>query len=80
MLTLTRRGALLLLVCSACDSTPQSEYMPPPRPSGLLGRWRYDSTGAVTYKRQGQLQYQSSEPMRAGAYLTIDARSWALEA
>jgi hypothetical protein len=76
LLKLIRRGVLLLLACSACDPGPPPEHVPAPRPSGLLGRWRYDSTGVATYNRRGQLREARREPLRPGAFLTVGARSW----
>lgn len=74
---LLRSWAWAALLLAACEPAPVAQQPVSPTTAELEGSWRYDSTGVECYS--GSLRYLggSAQPMRAGAILTIGARSWA---
>ena len=66
----------LMLGLGACDYTEAPRQTALPKPTGLEGRWRYDSTGVDAYEEDWQHIGGSTEAMRPGAVLTIGTTEW----
>jgi hypothetical protein len=61
----------------ACEPSQVAEQAVLPKPTGLEGRWHYDSIGFDCYSvKLEHFGRSKAEPMRPGAILTIGATSW----
>lgn len=67
---------LIVFFLAACEATGGSEQTILKNSAHLEGRWNYDSTGLDCYSADLKYQGGSTEPVRAGAVLTIGPNSW----
>lgn len=67
---------ILSFFLTACDATDESEQTVLKNSVHLKGSWHYDSIGLACYSADLKYQGGSTEPIRAGAILTIGPRSW----
>ncbi|UOQ52890.1 hypothetical protein [Hymenobacter cellulosivorans] len=66
----------IFLFIAACESKESSLQIIKPQPSDLIGLWHYDSTGGDFYNSNHKFISGGTEPMKAGAFLTIGEKSW----
>jgi hypothetical protein len=61
------------LVFTSCESPAQQNG---PLPTGLEGRWHYDSSRTTLYDAQSRLSSTFKDAIRPGALLTIGSGQW----
>ncbi|WP_125916484.1 hypothetical protein [Hymenobacter coccineus] len=67
---------IFFLLLASCEHSTHPTEVVEPLSTTLIGRWRYDSTGAAFYNSRREFSNKFMAPLPANALLTIGPTRW----